>query len=178
MRPSAPLLTAAAVSAVALLAGCATTEPEPDRRPAGVPSAGQGPIDSMKGLEKGEPTPYAEITDGMCSNQQTNVGAKDPVSVVDCSRPHRFEVISKITLPDSAQAEFPGEAGMRTKVRDACEPHFKNVLQSSEETRYRYYLVPFDKASWESGNRIFYCAVTFSKPKTGALSAASAQGDR
>ncbi|MFE0424033.1 septum formation family protein [Streptomyces sp. NPDC058953] len=156
-----------ALTAVALVAGCTTTSADD---PADSAKEPRKQSDAMKGLPEGRPVPYSSLAVGMCSNDDGAVTAADKVGVVDCTTPHRLEILAKVRIPEAANAPFPGQNPLVKTLTKLCDPALEPVLAAAPPGgRIGMQLLPFDKESWESGNRTGYCAVTFPEPATGSV---------
>ncbi|MCP9988842.1 septum formation family protein [Streptomyces sudanensis] len=162
------LLRLVAVAAAVSVAGCATTEGGVPEEAAPVPSR---PADPVKGLPTGRPVPFSSLTAGMCSNDDGAVTAAEPVGVVDCATPHRFEVLAKVRVPGGPDAPFPGRNTLVGQLTKACDPILEPLVAAARGSRIGMQLLPFDEKSWKDGNRTGYCAVTFPEPVTGTVGA-------
>lgn len=158
------MVTIAAVVSVA--AGCATTEDSGPDKTANLPSR---QTDPMKGPPTGKPVPFTSLAVGMCSNDDGAVTAAEPVGIVDCATPHRFEILAEVRIPGSADAPFPGRNTLVEELTKACDPTLKPLVAASRGARIGMQLLPFDEKSWADGNRTGYCAVTFPEPTTGTV---------
>lgn len=167
MDPSLPLRLAAALAALALATGCTTTDGKDDAHHAAKEPQTQG--DPMKELPEGRPVPYGELTVGTCSNDDGDVTGAGPVGVVDCTTPHRFEILAKVRLPGAADAPFPGQNPLVKSLAELCDPALEPLLAAAPGSRIGMKILPFDEKSWTSGNRTGYCAITFPEPKTGSV---------
>ncbi|MCQ0025602.1 septum formation family protein [Streptomyces somaliensis DSM 40738] len=156
----------AAAAAVVSVAGCATTRSGgPDE--AANPSSRQ--TAPTKGLPTGKPVPFPSLTVGMCSNDDGAFTAAEPVGVVDCAAPHRFEILAKVRVPGGPDAPFPGRSTLVEQLTKACDPTLEPLVTAARGARIGMQLLPFDEKSWTDGNRTGYCAVTFPEPTTGTV---------
>ncbi|MEU0662992.1 septum formation family protein [Streptomyces lavendulocolor] len=168
----APLLRlATALAAVAVVAGCATTEPGHDDAVKGPPP--NNPFEAMKDLPQGTPVPYAELGPGMCSNHYGQVSADQKVGTVDCADPHVFEIVSSSVLPDPKGAPFPGDRALAERLRVACQSVLDPVAAGAPGSRIRLHFMAYDQRSWDAGNRTGHCAITYTKPTPGKVGAAT-----
>jgi hypothetical protein len=88
------------------------------------------------------------------------------VTVVDCEKPHRAEVIAVFMLPDG---DFPGEAAVE-EYKSRCEPELANYAPTAVDDPSVAVLKRFpDEASWGIGDRSVTCIAAFETPRTGAL---------
>ncbi|MFD3797014.1 septum formation family protein [Streptomyces californicus] len=165
MRRQLTLSLATAALTALVLSGCATTEGEAkDPVPGAEQSAGS--LDAMENLPQGTPTPFADLKAGMCSNFRGNVAADQDIGTVDCTEPHRFEILSAVEIPESGKTPFPGDRGVMDAMRTACEPVLDPLVSKNKGSMIGLLFAPLDKKSWESGNRTGYCAITFPEPRT------------
>ncbi|MEV7912257.1 septum formation family protein [Streptomyces griseus] len=165
-----PLATVALTAL--MLSGCATTEGEAkDPAPGAEPSANSQ--DAMSGLPQGTPTAFSDLKVGMCSNFQGDVSSDQEVGTVDCATPHRFEILSEGRIPKDGNSPFPGDRGVMDAMRTVCAPVLDPLVSKNKGSLIGLLFVPLNKASWESGNRTGYCAITFPEPKTGKIGKAA-----
>ncbi|MGC0330544.1 hypothetical protein RKD23_003534 [Streptomyces sp. SAI-170] len=161
------LLRLVAVAAVGVVfAGCATIEGGVDGEAV---ESSRGSGDPMAGLPEGRPVRYGSLAVGMCSNDDGAVGAAEPVGVVDCATPHRFEILAKVRVPGGADAPFPGRNALVDALTKACDPTLEPLVAAARGSRIGMQLLPFDEKSWADGNRTGYCAVTFPEPTAGKV---------
>ncbi|MFI1185420.1 septum formation family protein [Streptomyces californicus] len=178
MRRHLTLFPATVALTAAVLSGCATTEGEANDPTAPGAEQSTGSLDAMKDLPEGTPTPFSELTAGMCSNFRGKVAADQEIGTVDCAEPHRFEILSVAEIrpegepegeSEGEKAPFPGDRGVMDAMRTACEPVLEPFVAKNKGSMIGLFFAPLDKKSWESGNRTGYCAVTFPAPRAGKI---------
>ncbi|MFG2732696.1 hypothetical protein [Streptomyces canus] len=86
----------------------------------------------------------------------------------------RFEVVSQVTLPGDASTAFPGDRGVMDRMRTACEPKLAPLIGSRRGSLVSLYLALLNKKSWDAGNRLGHCAISFAVPKSGRFAGAGA----
>ncbi|WP_285116727.1 hypothetical protein [Leifsonia sp. fls2-241-R2A-40a] len=87
--------------------------------------------------------------------------------VVDCSQPHIAQLLYKGTLPQAADAPFPGTETLDAQVLDLCgapgrlDWNWVAVWNEDVQIDLRY---PETAAQWTGGARTYYCFIyTFSR---------------
>ncbi|MET9095343.1 septum formation family protein [Streptomyces cyaneofuscatus] len=172
MRHHLTLPLAAVALTALMLSGCATTKGEAEDPASGAEQSANS-RDAMSDLPDGTPIPYADLKVGMCSNFQGDVRSDQEVGTVDCAKPHRFEILSEVDIPESGESPFPGDRGVMDAMRTLCAPVLDPLVSKNKGSMIGLLFVPLNKDSWEAGNRTGYCSVTFPEPKTGKIGKAA-----
>ncbi len=108
--------------------------------------------------------PVGTLKPGDCLQTYDSKWA-DAYPVVDCAERHIAQLLTTGSLPQPADAAFPGKDALDTQVSSLCEP-FLNwdwVARWNEDVQLdlRY---PDTSEKWATGDRTYYCIVyTFSR---------------
>lgn len=165
--PQRPALVVALalVVAVALVAGCS-------RAVEGIPVSGSANSSSTSPSSSRFPS-GAPIHSGDC------VSAAG-FTVVDCARPHEFEVYRFTALPTDFPAAYPTPAGLLPKFEPQCRAGLTGYVGSPDvdASRLREFVYWPSAQSWNAGQRWTLCAAVEIGPddrplrRTGALNGA------
>lgn len=115
----------------------------------------------------------AQVVSGMCL-EQLGDGAGS-VAAVECSEPHRAEVVSAYRFTDSA---WPGDAEAASRALAHCASQLAPAgpLETAASGRAWVAWVP-SEGTWAGGDRVALCIVTSDEPWTGRAMASEGHGE-
>ncbi|OJX65700.1 MAG: hypothetical protein BGO95_04465 [Micrococcales bacterium 73-13] len=151
--PLAAALLAGPLLAVALLSGCSVGTTS-------APTATPTPTETT--------TPFTSVEAGDCYDTVD----RSSVQVVDCDRPHGFEVFASLLLDD---AEYPG-----TTISDAVAARCKSAFATFvgvefDASALSLRTVAPSQRTWEQGDREVLCVVFDPAARTSGSLAGSAR---
>ena len=102
-----------------------------------------------------------QVVPGMCLESIGDDGAVGQTSVVDCSQPHRAEVITALGFDE---LRFPGDQDVAQRTLDHCSTRMTDLGPGSAWVAW----VPSED-SWHRGDRTALCIATWDQPQEGRV---------
>lgn len=114
-----------------------------------------------------------ELEVGNCFSQPDATTAVEKVTLIDCDKPHDFEVFHLLKLEEQ---EFPGEQIVGDLSEDGCAAAFEGYVGSNYQRSDLYisYLFP-TAATWAEGDREVVCLL---RMESGQLSGSMRGSER
>ncbi|MDZ7678379.1 MAG: septum formation family protein [Acidimicrobiales bacterium] len=121
--------------------------------------------DSAAGSVEPQPAEPAQLESGACFEDLDDPPLQafergEPVGIVPCDAPHRYELYAEVPLPAETGEPWPGEAAAEERARLACAEAFERFVEIEwEESSLDYLALAPSASQWDHGEAMASCAL-------------------